>query len=574
MNPLLRGLFDQFRAAEELGSLGEADAFELFAASLTVPTDVLLQTSLMDLLLDPGTPGLDVVTVLVNGHLVRDAAEVDEIAADAAEIRVSVTLLQAKTSSGVDTKELLNFSDVARKFLDLQPFPDYPALDSLSSALSRVFRAYAGKLAASPRATAKFVTTANNASVTDATVEERRKKMLWDLQNLGHLGEVSVEVWGTDELHSAWRKRNTANETEIAFHKAVNLPKMPGVDGAVLGIVPLSELFKMISSGDAIDERIFYDNVRGFQGEANSVNARIMDTVTNGSAALLPILNNGITVVADKFSALPGDAYSLTGYQIVNGCQTSHSLFIAARDANYESASETFVPMRVVATQDESVKSEIILATNSQTQVDESQLVALTNFQKKLEDFYALDSSGVGLHYERRPGQYYGKSIAKARVVSIRDQLRSLSAIALRNPHTAARFPNQLYDVVKDEVFIDGHELLPYVASAYAAYKLEGAFRGGLDRELKMARYHILLAYAVQTIGKPLAPLNSKQAGKDAEAIIERLNSAKLQEHFTVAANAVLGTVGEAVLTRDRFKSRTFTDELLRNIQGKSASGS
>src|SRR3546814_10550388 len=134
---------------------------------------------------------------------------------------------------------------------------------------------------------------------------------------------------------------------------------MLGVDGAVLGIVPRSELFKMISIGDVIDERSVYDNVRGFQGESNAVNARIMDTMTSSAASLLPILNNGITVVADRFSALPGDAYSLAGYQIVNGCQTSHSLFFAARQVGFEEAEQTFVPMRVVATQDEDRQSVV-----------------------------------------------------------------------------------------------------------------------------------------------------------------------------------------------------------------------
>src|SRR3546814_19961111 len=94
-----------------------------------------------------------------------------------------------------------------------------------------------------------------------------------------------------------------------------------------------------------------------------------MDTMTSSAASLLPILNNGITVVADRFSALPGDAYSLSGYQIVNGCQTSHSLFFAARQVGFEEADQTFVPMRVVATQDERVTPSIILATTPQPQV-------------------------------------------------------------------------------------------------------------------------------------------------------------------------------------------------------------
>src|SRR3546814_18137545 len=85
-----------------------------------------------------------------------------------------------------------------------------------------------------------------------------------------------------------------------------------------------------------------------------------------------------------------------------------------------------------------------------------------------------------------------------------------------------------------------------------------------------MARYHILLAYAVQTIGSPLGPLNSNKAGKQAAEIIDRLNSPQLQEHFADAANAVLAAAGGVIPTRDRLKTQTFTPELLRHIQTSS----
>lgn len=51
MNPLIRGLFNRFKDAEEL-ALSEADAFELFVASLVLGDDLLSQVEITDLLLD------------------------------------------------------------------------------------------------------------------------------------------------------------------------------------------------------------------------------------------------------------------------------------------------------------------------------------------------------------------------------------------------------------------------------------------------------------------------------------------------------------------------------------------
>jgi hypothetical protein len=139
-------------------------------------------------------------------------------------------------------------------------------------------------------------------------------------------------------------------------------------------------------------------------------------------------------------------------------------------------------------TGDEDVATRIIQATNSQTEVKEGDLVALTKFQKRLEDFYRLDPNDVNLTYERRSGQFYNKDVTKARVVTISDQIRAVSAMFLDLPNLAARYATRLYGEVGNSIFLDEHKLLPYVASAFAAYRLENAFRTGLDSTYKRSR--------------------------------------------------------------------------------------
>src|SRR3546814_20593231 len=120
-------------------------------------------------------------------QLLLYADEVDEIAAEAADVRVKITLFQAKISNSIETSELLNFADISKRFLALEEFPGYPALNSLSGALKRVFQSYAGKLSSPPTVAATFVTTANKASVNDPVVETRRLGILGALETLGHL---------------------------------------------------------------------------------------------------------------------------------------------------------------------------------------------------------------------------------------------------------------------------------------------------------------------------------------------------------------------------------------------------
>lgn len=571
MNPLIRGLFDSFRKAQELTAMREDDAFELFAASLALPDDTLAQTELSNLLLDPGTPGLDLLVLEINGQIVRDVEDVVQAAEDAAKIEVSVMAIQAKQSPGVDSAQLLNVGSTLVTFLNGGTFERYPQLNSLSAALRKAFE-YAAKFRRSPSLVAHYITTAQAAALRDQVTKDRLQEITANVSGLGFLSEVNISVWGADEIYSAWTKKNNSNQADISLEKQVNLPEMPGIDQAILGAVSVGELFNMITDeAGQLDERVFYENVRGFQGTENAVNEAMLQTMQSEDSALLMVLNNGVTVVAESYSPKPGDRISLTGYQIVNGCQTTNCLFLS-KDKLLSKLDDTYLPMKVVVTSDDEIAAQIIRATNSQTAVRESDLVALSSFQKRLEDFYRLDSADVNLTYERRAGQFYGKDVIKTRVVNSNDQLRSISAVALNLPHSAARYPGRLYEEVGTLVFNEDDRLLPYAAAAFASYRLENAFRTGLEAKFKSARYHILMAFASQALGRTFTSMNREKSNADAKKLIDRLKKGDPVKLFKAAADAVVAAAGGDLPSRDRLKGAPFTQDLLRYLAGNDGS--
>jgi AIPR protein len=417
VNPLIQGLFNSFCETEELTNLSDSDSFELFAANLALSPDLVTQVEQTDLLLDASTIGVDVAILEINGRVTWDATDVDDICKDVAKIEVGLHLIQAKRSHKVDTGEILSFGDTARRVVSNEQLQGSPKLSAISGALARIFSTYARALKASPSVSLYYATTAPRASIVDPTVVDRCNTVAEQLRELGFLGSVEVQCIGADELHAAWVRLHNANQVEISLEKQINLPEMPGVDQAILGVISLEQLIKLISKADdSLDERIFYDNVRGFQGEANTVNGQILDTLATTDRAHLPVLNNGVTVVARSYSPKPGDAISLSDYQVVNGCQTSHCVYLS-KEAVGDHLATTYVPLRIVVTSDEDIASRIVGATNSQTEVNESDLIALTKFQKKLEDFYRSNETTYGLTYERRSGQFFGKEVTKTRVV-------------------------------------------------------------------------------------------------------------------------------------------------------------
>ncbi len=566
MDPLIRGLFKEFRETQELLGMAESGAFELFVATLLLRDDVLDQVDMTDLLLDPATIGIDLAILEVNGELVTQRSEVPGVCDNKRSLEVVLTLMQVKASTSISSSEILNFGDATKKVLSNAVPVQHPKLAAISDALFGIFDDYASKLKGRPRVNLAFVSTANDASLADGNVLDRAATVQRDVQALSYVGELAFELYGATRIYEASRKKTQANETGIVLEKAVNLPGMPGINQAILGVVSVRELLKLIQTEDGtLNERVFYDNVRGFKGEENDVNQQIIETLGSPQRALLPVLNNGVTVVARSYAPKPGDAVSLTGYQVVNGCQTSHCIYLAQESLG-DAADSVYVPIRLVVTDDEDVATRIIRATNSQTAVNDSDLVALTKFQKRLEDFYLQDQLGAGLTYERRAGQFYYRDVTRTRIVTISEQMRAVAATFLDLPHLAARYPQHLYAEVGDSIFDDGHRLAPYVASAFAAYRLETAFRTSLEAEYKPIRYHILMAYKYELFEGRSARLNEHSIDKRSQQMVDLLRQADYVSAFRSTAQRIVEAAGGQLPTADRLKRPPFTQELISRL--------
>src|SRR5262249_33174180 len=143
------------------------------------------------------------------------------------------------------------------------------------------------------------------------------------------------------------------------------LPQMNGVQEAYIGIVPCLEYLKLVCESDGtLNRRLFYDNVRDFQGH-NSVNVEIRDTIRDAERNdLFALLNNGVTVVARDVNKV-GATFRLKDYQVVNGCQTSHMLYL---NKDYLT-NKVYLPFKLIVTADAAVTNQITHGTNRQTEV-------------------------------------------------------------------------------------------------------------------------------------------------------------------------------------------------------------
>ena len=97
------------------------------------------------------------------------------------------------------------------------------------------------------------------------------------------------------------------------------------------------------------------------------------------------VLNNGVTVVADRGSFVARDL-TLENVQIVNGLQTSRSIYnyLTTKGTDGEKWS---VLLKIIIKDDAAAIDKIIKASNFQTPIPLSSLKATDEFQRKIEDY-------------------------------------------------------------------------------------------------------------------------------------------------------------------------------------------
>ena len=259
-----------------------------------------------------------------------------------------------------------------------------------------------------------------------------------------------------------------------------------------------------------------------------------------------------------------GNKFNITDYQIVNGCQTSHVLF-NNRD---KLTKQIWVPIKLIVTTDDDITRQIIKGTNRQTSIKEEQLRALSDYQKKLEDFYKTFDLPNRIYYERRTKQYNDVTgIEKVRIVTIPTQIRCFAAMFLNQAHRASRYYGTLMKEVGDRIFSDDHSLMGYYLAVYANFKLDSFFRNNtLDNKYRPFRYHLLMTFRAMIIGINLPQFNSREferlCGKMKTTLWDDQKCLKI---FSDGTHLIDEIVGDD-LNRDRAKVQGLAEDIQEKI--------
>ena len=565
MDRITSALLAEFSGENQLEKIPEETRFEHFAAYLATSKHVADTFDTADLTTGAGgDTGIDAIAILINGSLVTDSELVAELAETNGYLDVTFVFVQAERSAAFDGAKIGSFGfGVNDFFRDPPQLPRNEAIKEAASIRSAIYELSPRFTRGNPACRLYYVTTGR--WVNDANLVTRQQAVVDDLETTRLFRDIEFIDVDADTIQRLYNQTKNAISRDITFTARTALPEIPGVDEAYLGLLPAPEFMSLLQDETGIlVKSIFYENVRDWQ-DYNPVNVEIRGTLQSAQQRpRFALMNNGVTIIASTLRAT-GNRFHLEDYQIVNGCQTSHVLF--DQRANLDDT--VLIPLRLIATRDEELIAAIVKATNRQTQVKEEQLLALNDFQKKLEAFFASFEEGRRLFYERRSRQYNTvPGIEKTRVVTLSNLIRAYAALVLEEPHRTTRNFRALLDSVGTTIFASDHRLEPYYLAASALYRLEYLFRNGeVDAKFKAARYHILMA--IRLLGSPCRPprSNSNEMARFCEKLLEVLWNPTEAAALVRTAVDVVNGVAAGNLHRDNIRTQPFTDQVARRCR-------
>src|SRR5690606_32339496 len=134
--------------------------------------------------------------------------------------------------------------------------------------------------------------------------------------------------------------------------------------------------------------------------------------------------------------------------------QTSHVIAANATESN----STTLIPIKIVATEDEEVTRQVIIASNQQNRVDGETFWALDPIQKAIEIYFDSKTNDQRLYYERRPGQFNAApGIEKVRIVTKDSLLKNYASMFIEQPNQVGRYYKDLTPLIGKEIFSPQH---------------------------------------------------------------------------------------------------------------------
>jgi hypothetical protein len=274
---------------------------------------------------------------------------------------------------------------------------------------------------------------------------------------------VVIEYYNDQTIYDEYENQSKASLvvcSNINFVEISPLVQCNDYGAIAFGVVKIGELMKILYNSELQkDNELYGYNVRDAIKDS-TINTKIKDSISNNGDMFL-LLNNGVTIVVDKYERRGERGMYLENIRIVNGCQTCHSILtICKNKTDYNNIN---VAIRIVETQNENISGKITYSSNNQNPVSKENLFAIEpkifELEKSYKDFFVEHYQKNLLKkvlLERRQGQFNNTSEL---FIDMLAQAKAYISLWDKEPHNALRYRdeqlNKYKGYIENGIFVE-----------------------------------------------------------------------------------------------------------------------
>lgn len=517
IDPILRHHINKFKSSFEIiiegksseeTKLLESKSFEKFVNyiifSIDDPTLFTGDIELLDFISIGGgnDTGIDGIGIRINDKFVRSQDEVNEIAKNSRKLSIDFIFTQSKLSSGFNLAEFTKYGLGIKNFFSDGYLPENQHLKEIKELKNHIYSDdnIISKLDNAPSLSIYYITTGENAN-NNAHFLGAKNSLQDDLKNIGmYFDSIVIDYVDGKQLIKYCKELENKFEVYLTVQDIipliVNMDKKEDIKKSYAFTCKAPEFLKVLTKEDGqLRRSLFNSNVRDYLGNKGSVNSEIEKTIKQEPELFL-LCNNGVTIVCTGFEQVRDKLVKIENPQIVNGCQTSNSIYHLRDEKNIDRVQ---IIIRLISTENLSIANNIVRGTNKQNQVlDEAFEATLPFHQDILEPFFNTFEGSIKLYYERRAKQYNNVSdVKKTQIVNLRILIQSFVATFLNRPHESHLHEAKLLEeyggnLEKRKIFREKHDPKVYYCCALIWYMFEKSLRDNkINYKFRTYKHHL-----------------------------------------------------------------------------------
>ena len=546
---MVKGHFNEFLRSFDISTEGsngiaESHAFEMFVNYLVLssddPTVFSGETSLLDDISIGGNGDLwlDGLAIRINGRIVTEKEDIEEIRKANGGLEIDFIFIQSKKTEAFDKEVLIALTKGVEYFLKNSDLTVNNAIKHYMDVKDECLATNNNNVwNRNPNIYIYYATSGDKSKYPmckEIVAEEERAFRAQE--RFPYVNDVQIRLIDANDLTAMSRELEGRYETIISANDIISLDvdESSKVKKAFTFTCYAKEFLKILQKQDGnLRRTLFNDNVRDFLGNSSSVNQEIEESIITQPEMFL-FCNNGVTIVSSEFEHKKNKDYRIVNPQIVNGCQTSNTIYNLRENPNIDKVQ---ISVRVICTDDPNISNVIVRGTNKQNQVLDEAFECTRTFHKNLEEFFKFRNDAEKIYYERRNKQYSNDTkIKKTQIANLRVLTQSYVATFKAAPYKAhCHEANLLEQYTKDSrmIYRDEDELITYYLSVYIWYKIEQVFRENRNRiNKRYGKFKGFLYYICFKSFAKHAPTRQNKIVPFCEEMIKFLDSSNFTSHF------------------------------------------